>query len=218
MGLRPEGKDGPLVRTLASYRAYYEKWAAPWEAQALIRARFGGGNEALAEEFLSSVDHLRYRETGLTPAQLMEIRRVKARMESERIPKGVDPRNHVKLGPGGLSDVEWTVQLLQLTHAWNHETLRVTGTLEALDAALQADLIDEGNAASLRDAFILASRIRNAITLVKNRASDHLLAVDLPQVATVLGYDGGSHLDDEWHRVARKARDVADHLFWGMDD
>jgi glutamate-ammonia-ligase adenylyltransferase len=217
IGLRPEGKDGPLVRTLHSSRTYYEKWAATWESQALVRARFGGGNPDLGHSLLTTIDTLRYPEGGITQSQLVEIRRLKARMESERITKGTDPRFHVKLGPGGLSDIEWTIQVIQLAHAWKVESLRVTGTLEALDAALEADLIKEIEAESLRESFILASRIRNTITLVKNQSSDVLTATDLPYVSTVMGFEGSSLLAEEWLRVSRKARDVANRLFWGID-
>ena len=215
--LRPEGKDGPMARTLASYRTYYEKWAATWEFQALLRARHGAGSERLSKEFLALVEPIRYPRDGLTLVQLTEIRRLKARMEAERIGRGIDPRDHVKLGPGGLSDVEWTVQCCQLRHGFEVPELRVTGTLAGLDAAQDAGLILADDAEQLREAFLLASHIRNAIMLVRNKPSDVLPAnaSDLGQVAAVLGYDGGSHLSDEWHRVARRARSVADRLFWG---
>jgi len=215
--LRPEGKDGPMVRTLSSYVSYYTKWSATWEAQALIRARHGAGSEDLSAEFLNFADSVRYPTGGLTLPQLTEIRRLKARMEAERIGRGIDPRDHVKLGPGGLSDVEWTVQCCQLNHGFEVPELRVTGTLAGLDAAVGAGLIGEEDAECLREAFLLASRIRNTITLVRNKPSDLLPAnaSDLGEVATVLGFDGGSHLSDEWHRIARRARGVTDRLFWG---
>jgi len=216
--LRPEGKDGPMVRTLTSYRSYYEKWAETWEAQALVRARHGAGSEKLSAEFLSFADSVRYPAGGLSLAQMTEIRRLKARMEAERIGRGVDPRDHVKLGPGGLSDVEWTVQCIQLNHGFEVPSLRVTGTLAGLDAAMEAGLVRTDDAECLREAFLLASRIRNTITLVRNKPSDLLPAnaSDLGEIATVMGYDGGSHLSDEWHRIARRARSVTDRLFWGQ--
>ncbi|MDR0783055.1 MAG: bifunctional glutamine-synthetase adenylyltransferase/deadenyltransferase, partial [Propionibacteriaceae bacterium] len=205
-----------LVRSLESYVTYYQKWSATWEAQALIRARHGAGERALSDALLWVIEPIRYPEAGLSREQFMEIRRLKARMESERIGRGLDPRNHLKLGPGGLSDVEWTIQSLQLRHAGRLPELRVTGTLEALRQLVQADLVTTDDADALQDAFLLASRARNAVVLVRNQVSD-LLPVDaavLGQVARTLGYPGGSHLADEWYRVARRARDVADRLFW----
>ncbi len=117
-GLRPEGRQGPLVRTLASYRAYYERWSVPWEAQALLRAEPAAGDPGLGTRFTALADQFRYPDGGIGEASVREIRRIKARMEAERMPRGVDPALHLKLGPGGLSDVEWVVQLLQLRHAY----------------------------------------------------------------------------------------------------
>jgi len=116
-GLRPEGRQGPLVRTLAAYRAYYERWSLAWEAQALLRAEPAAGDRELGERFRVLADEFRYPAGGISAASVLEIRRLKARMEAERMPRGTDPAMHLKLGPGGLSDVEWVVQLLQLTHA-----------------------------------------------------------------------------------------------------
>ena len=115
--LRPEGRQGPLVRTLASYQAYYDRWSHVWESQALLRAEPLAGDVELGERFVALIDPIRYPESGLDAAAVREIRRIKARVEAERLPRGVDPARNTKLGPGGLADVEWTVQLLQLQHA-----------------------------------------------------------------------------------------------------
>ena len=133
--LRPEGRQGPLVRTLASYRAYYERWSLAWEAQALLRAEPAAGDRELGRRFSALADEYRYPAGGIDEASVREIRRLKARMEAERMPRGTDPALHLKLGPGGLSDVEWVVQLLQLTHAHDVPGLRTTRTLAALAAA-----------------------------------------------------------------------------------
>ena len=114
--LRPEGRQGPMVRSFAAYRHYYARWSKVWEAQALLRARWVCGDYDLGQRFLSLADNSRYPEGGLRPEQIMEIRRLKARVENERLPRGADPATHTKLGPGGLADIEWTVQLLQLHH------------------------------------------------------------------------------------------------------
>src|SRR5699024_5755864 len=121
--LRPEGRSGPLVRSLDSYRAYYAKWSEPWEAQALLRARPIAGDAALRDDFLSLIEPLR-RPTEVPEASIRQMRRLKARMEAERLPRGADRRTHLKLGRGGLSDVEWTVQLVQLLHGHAVEGLR----------------------------------------------------------------------------------------------
>ena len=217
--LRPEGKGGAMVRSLSSYRAYYERWSSTWEAQALLRASAGAGDRELGAELLAAIDPVRYPGGGLTHAQVFEIRKLKARMEVERLPRGGDPSRHVKLGPGGLSDVEWVVQLLQLHHAAGLPSLRTTGTMEALDATVAAGLLDEPDAAALRASWLLAGRIRNAIMLLRGRAGDSLPSDvrELSAVAQVLGYAKGesSLLVEEYRRRARLARQVMDRVFWG---
>src|SRR5690606_38374730 len=115
-----------------SYAEYYGRWSAPWEAQALLRARVVAGDPGLGERFLDLIEPLRYPPGGLDEPALREIRRIKARVEAERLPRGVEPGRHVKLGRGGLADVEWTVQLLQMRHGHERSGLRTTQTLDAL--------------------------------------------------------------------------------------
>ena len=218
-GLRPEGRQGPLVRTLASYRGYYERWSLAWEAQALLRAEPTAGDRELGQRFRALADEFRYPAGGISEASVREIRRLKARMEAERMPRGTDPAMHLKLGPGGLSDVEWVVQLLQLTHAGQLEELRTTRTLAGLAAAEQARLIGADDAAALAASWRLATRIRNAVVLLRGRASDVLPAkqAELAAVARILGYspDASQDLVEDYRRTARRARAVMERLFYG---
>ena len=220
-GLRPEGKNGPIVRSLASYRAYYERWSLVWEAQALLRAAPVAGDEELGRRFLELVDPIRWPDGGLSAKAVREIRLLKARMESERLPRAADKRTHLKLGPGGLSDVEWTVQLLQLQHAHEVEGLRTTSTSDALRAALDARLLSADDATSLRSAWDLASRIRDAATLHRGKGVDALPGEtqDANGVARILGMPPGSgqQLADQWLRVARRARVATDRGFYGQE-
>ncbi|WP_141204624.1 bifunctional [glutamine synthetase] adenylyltransferase/[glutamine synthetase]-adenylyl-L-tyrosine phosphorylase [Streptomyces griseorubiginosus] len=217
--LRPEGKSGPLVRTLTSYAAYYRRWSLVWESQALLRAEPVAGDEELGRRFIELVDPLRYPAAGLGDDAVREIRRLKARMESERLPRGADPKLHTKLGPGGLSDVEWTVQLLQMRHGAGEPGLRTTRTRAALAAARDAGFISAENAAILDEAWVLATRVRNAVMLVRGRAGDTFPseARDLAAVGRYLGYEAGHVGDmlDDYRRTARRARGVVDELFYG---
>ncbi|SEG85261.1 glutamate-ammonia-ligase adenylyltransferase [Nonomuraea solani] len=217
--LRPEGRQGPLVRTLASYRAYYSRWSSPWESQALLRARFSAGDPALGAEFTSMIDRLRYPAGGLPDDAVREIRRIKARMEAERLPRGADPALHTKLGPGGLSDVEWVAQLLQLRYAGTVRSLRTTRTLEALRAAVAEGLLAPADEAVLAEAWRCASRIRDAIMLVKGRPGDSVPADSGERrlIAQTLGYppDGSEDFLDDYRRVTRRARKVVDRVFYG---
>jgi glutamate-ammonia-ligase adenylyltransferase len=216
--LRPDGRGGPLIRSLDAYRAYYDRWSSTWEMQALIRAVPLAGDLDLGRRLIAVVDAKRWPAEGLTAAQLTEIRRLKARMEVERMPRGTDPAKHLKLGPGGLSDVEWTVQLLQLRHAAAVPGLRTSRTLEALRVAADAGLIGEQEARWLREAWLMASRIRNQIMLVRGRASD-TFPTDSPELSAVAQLMGrppgeGSHLVAEYQALARRARRVVDTVFW----
>jgi glutamate-ammonia-ligase adenylyltransferase len=218
-GLRPEGRQGPLVRTLAAYRSYYRRWSAPWEAQALLRAEPVAGDADLGDRFSRMIAEFRYPVDGISPAAVREIRRIKARMEAERIPRGADRALHVKLGPGGLSDVEWTVQLLQLRHAHALPALRTTRTGDAMAAAVRAGLLSADDAAALKAAWELAARIRNAIVLVRGRPADTLpnKHSELTAVARLLGYppgDAAQALEQDYRRAARHARAVMERLFY----
>ena len=219
--LRPEGKGGPIVRSLASFVAYYARWSSTWEAQALQRAAHGAGDAELSAALLHSIDAVRYPADGLDRQQVHEIRKLKARMEVERIPRGSDPLRNTKLGPGGLSDVEWAVQLLQLEHGARLPELRTTSTLGALGAAEAAELASTEDAAALRDAWTMASRIRNAILLLRGRASDTIPTNprEASAVAQLLGYEKGECgvFLDEYRRRTRRARLVMDHIFWGLE-
>ena len=216
--LRPEGRQGPLVRTLASYAAYYARWSHVWESQALLRAEPIAGDAEVGARFMALIAPLRYPEAGLTDTDVREIRRIKARVEAERLPRGADPGTHTKLGPGGLADVEWTVQLLQLRHAAGSVALRTTHTLAALDAAVAEGLLEPADAATLADAWRLASRVRNVIMLVRGRASDTLPSDtrELAGVARVVGYAPGQAgaLVEDYRRATRRARAVVERVFY----
>ncbi|MBT2415432.1 bifunctional [glutamine synthetase] adenylyltransferase/[glutamine synthetase]-adenylyl-L-tyrosine phosphorylase [Streptomyces sp. ISL-12] len=217
--LRPEGKSGPMVRTLGSYAAYYRRWSLVWESHALLRAEVVAGDADLGRRFLELVDPLRYPARGLDEDAVREIRRLKARMESERLPRGADPKLHVKLGPGGLSDVEWTVQLAQLRHGHEVAGLRTTRTRAALVAAREAGLVGESDARILDEAWVLATRVRNAVMLVRGRAGDTFPSEsrELAAVGRYLGYGDGHVGDmlDAYRRTARRARGVVETLFYG---
>lgn len=260
--LRPEGRNGPLVRSFESYVEYYDRWSSPWEAQALLRARAlsgtlsvvaaggpeegaiaallsdGGtagageldlgpgaeGGVSLGARFTALIDPLRYPEGGPDAAVLREVRRIKARVESERLPRGADPARHLKLGRGGVSDVEWTVQLLQLQHAFEVPGLRTTGTVAALKAARDAGLLADDDAEVLLEAWRLASRLRSAIVLWSGRTTGSgvdMLPHDshaLTGLARLLGDVGtGPELEELYLRLARRARGVTERVFYGAE-
>ncbi|WP_374946616.1 bifunctional [glutamine synthetase] adenylyltransferase/[glutamine synthetase]-adenylyl-L-tyrosine phosphorylase [Agreia sp.] len=216
--LRPEGKNGAIVRSLDSYRAYYSRWSLTWEAQALLRARGLVGDAALVRDFEQLADTVRFPEE-IADKEIREVKRIKARVENERLPQGTDPLRHLKLGRGSLSDVEWLVQLTQLQWGSRLPSLRTTSTLEALDAAVAAELVSAPDASVLRAAWVFASRARSAVTLWANKNSD-VLPSDrkaLDGIARLLEYPPGSAtaLEEDYLGVTRRARAVFERLFYG---
>ncbi len=216
--LRPEGRQGALVRTLDSYAAYYEKWSAVWEAQALLRADAVVGDADLCRRFQELVDPLRYPDAGISDDDVIEVRRIKARVDDERLPRGADRKTHLKLGRGGLADIEWTVQLLQMRYAGQVPGLRTSRTLPALAAAREAGLLAAEDAALLAQAWRRVSRTRNAVTLVRGAPSDRVPS-DLREraaVAAILGYAEGTseQMVDDHLRMTRLAHAVVERVFW----
>lgn len=208
-----------MVRTLASYEAYYDQWAQPWEIQALLRAHRVAGDLELGHRFLLMVDKTRYPAGGVSAEAVQEIRRIKARVDAERLPRGADPNTHTKLGRGGLADIEWTVQLLQLRHAHQVPALHNTSTLETLDAIGAAELLAEDDVDLLRQAWLTATRARNALVLVRGKPTDQLPGPgrQLNAVAVAAGWhsdDGGEFLDN-YLRVTRRAKAVVLKVFGG---
>jgi len=217
-GLRPEGSNGAIVRSLDSYAAYYGRWSLTWEAQALLRGRGVAGDITLQSDFERLADSVRY-PVAIADKEVREIKRIKARVENERLPQGADPKRHLKLGRGSLSDVEWFVQLLQLENAAAVPGLRTTSTLVALTAAGDAGLVNRADAETLRIAWLFASRARSAITLWTNKTAD-VLPVDRAQlegIARILEYPPGSAsaLEDDYLSVTRRSRSVFERLFYG---
>lgn len=217
--LRPEGRQGPLVRTLDAYAAYYGSWSRTWESQALLRADAVVGDAGLRERFMALVDPIRFPAGGLGEEAVFEVRRLKARVDAERLPRGADPNTHLKLGRGGLTDIEWTVQLLQMQHGAEHASLRTSRTLVALRAAADLGLLDADDAQALVLAWRLVSRVRDAVTLVRGRPGDVVPgdARERAAVAAVLGYAPGEStaMLNDYLRATRRARAVVDRVFWG---
>ena len=216
-GLRPEGRAGPLTRTLDSYRAYWERWAEPWELQALIRARPVAGDEGLAARFVAAAAPFVWPER-LSSERVRAIRTMKARVERDRIPPGEDPDFHLKLGPGGLVDVEFTAQLLQQKHGGATPALRGPGTLGALRAVAAAGLMPVPEVQALDEAYRFCTRVRNRLFLQTGQGRESL-PTD-PEEAIRLGLSLGfldaprASLREDYRRLTRRARRVVERRFY----
>jgi glutamate-ammonia-ligase adenylyltransferase len=216
--LRPEGKSGPLVRSLESYAEYYSRWAHPWEFQALIKARVAAGDASLGTRYLELVHP--YAFPAEVPASaLSEIRHLKARMERERIPRGVEPRRHLKLGPGTLSDVEFALQIMQMTHGHKDADLTATNTFDAIAAARKAELIDEMQARRLLDGYSFLMRLRNRLFFIAGRPVDVMPTKpeELEALGVAMGFSDQprQEIEEEYLRVTRRLRTVCEPLIYG---
>jgi [glutamine synthetase] adenylyltransferase / [glutamine synthetase]-adenylyl-L-tyrosine phosphorylase len=218
LGLRPEGRNGPLSRTLASYAAYWDRWAEPWERQAMLRLRPVAGSRELGERFLAEAGRRVFPQRP-DAGTVAAVRRMKARVESERLPAGADPRLHLKLGPGGLADVEWTVQLLQLQLGGARPEVRSPGTLAGIAALRDAAALSEAEAGWLADAYRLCLRLRNLGFLVAGHPVDSLPTdrAVLERLAEAMGepVGGRQRLLEAYRRATRRARRVVMARFWG---
>ena len=217
LDLRPEGKNGPIVRSIDSYSAYYKRWAGTWESQALLRARLISGEQEIASEFVELINQYRYPDV-IEQAAIVEIRRIKARVEVERLPQGADPKRHLKLGRGSISDVEWLVQLFQLKYASANPQIQTPHTLPALEQMEACGLINNSDARVLKEAWVLSSSIRSNAMLYLNKRTD-VLPLDRAQlegIARLNGYPrgGASSLEQDYLAATRRGRAVFEKLFF----
>ena len=217
LDLRPEGKNGPIVRSLEAYSAYYKRWAGTWESQALLRARVISGETGVRNAFVDLIDRYRYPEI-IEHSAIVEIRRIKARVEVERLPQGADPKRHLKLGRGSISDVEWLVQLMQLRFAKSNPEIQTPHTLMALENLEKVGLISPHDARVLRQAWLISSRVRSAAVLYSNKRTDVLPADrhQLEGISRLMGYPrgGASFLEEDYLAATRRGRQVFEKLFF----
>lgn len=206
-GLRPEGRNGPLARTLDGWRAYLGRWASTWERQAYLRARAVAGGE-LGQRLVEEVHHAIWsRDFG--EGDVREVRRMKVRIERERIARDEDPEFHLKLGRGSLSDIEFTVQLLQLRHG-----VPGTATIGTLHALVEAGHLPGEEAEVLEEAYRFCERARNRSFLVVGPGDSLPIRQErITPLARSLGFTVAG-LRAEYRRVTRRARRVVEHRFY----
>src|SRR5664279_3193866 len=212
--LRPEGKDGALVRTLDSHLAYYERWAKSWEFQALLKARALAGDRELGEEYVARVAPMVWssasRENFVESVQQMR-ERVTANIPLDEVDV------QLKLGPGGLRDVEFTIQLLQLVHGQSDHAVRQRSTLDALAALAERGYIGRVEAAEFGRDYRFLRLLEHRIQLSRLRRT-HLMPRD-PDDLRVLARATGiaksaSDLTEQWQRTKIAVRRLHERLFY----
>ena len=215
--LRPEGKNGPLARSLDSYAGYYDKWAQTWEFQSLIKARPAAGDPQLGQQFTRLIAPHVYPDT-LNPDAIRSIRTMKARIEQERLGPGEDPDFHLKLGKGGMNDIEFLIQLLQMRFGGPNQDLRVSGTEAALEVLAATGHLSSPAARDLSAAYRFCGTLRNRLFLQYGRPIDSLPTdqEELTRLALSLGrFDAPrSSVREEYRRLTRRARRLVEQTFY----
>ncbi len=214
-GLRPEGKNGAIARSIDSYARYYQEWAEAWEFLALTRARPVAGDNEVGVKFQEQLESFLWRDR--LPADVVQaIRAIKARVETERIGPDEDPDFHLKLGPGSLSDIEFVTQLLQLQHGGREPNLRTPATVPALEALRDTGHISLSDFEALSVSYEFCTKVRLRLHLQRGRLVNSLPTdhQHLSSLASSLGFDRTFELRERYRQVTRRARRVfVQHFF-----
>jgi glutamate-ammonia-ligase adenylyltransferase len=215
--LRPEGRAGPLARSFAAWLEYWERYADTWEFQSLLRARFVAGDEALGARFCSFASDFAFPDV-LTIDRVAEVRRMRERVERERVRPPEAGRFHFKLGYGSLADVQFAVELSLMRHGGAHPGVRATGTLEAIEALARERLIEDAVARELGEAFVFLSDVKNALEIDRRVHAEALppAAEELTVLARRLGFEEypAQTLLETYRRVTRRARRAMERVFF----
>jgi len=209
--LRPTGAKGPLVQSIDAFRNYYSSGAETWERQSLVNSRFVAGDRSVGRAFSETLQGLIYRDHDPV-ALAADIRFMRKRMQEER-GKEDESQYNIKQGRGGLVDIEFIAQYLQLRHGNKHLRARMPGTINALRALRKEGLLSPGDHRMLFDAYLFLRRLESRLRIVANQSTS-LLSRDAGKLRTLakrMGYaddDGsaGKTLLDEYERTSREVR------------
>ncbi len=215
--LRPEGRFGPVSRSLSSCRAYYESWAEPWERQALLKARFVAGDSAIGAAFFEMASAFVYRSR-VEESFVESIQANKRRLE-QKVARSGDAEINVKEGVGGIRDVEFTVQLMQLVAGGANPSLRGGSTLHALTALADAGLLTPEESAEFRESYLFLRNVEHRLQLrdelpVRTLPRD---PAELRRFGRRLGYADGTEFLAEYRRQTTRTHALFLHLFYGSD-
>jgi glutamate-ammonia-ligase adenylyltransferase len=215
--LRPEGRSGPLAKSAAAYLEYWERYAETWEFQALTRARFVAGDELLGRRFCSLAADFAFPEY-LPVERVGEIRRMRERIQRERVRPPEAAAFHFKLGYGSLADVQFAVELSLMRHGGAHPGVRSVRTLDAIERLAEARLIEDAAALALGEAFVFLSDVKNALEVDRRVHAEAIPPAPEEQVALArrLGYEEYPRQTflEEYRRVTRRARRAMERVFY----
>ena len=215
--LRPEGRNGPLARSIAGYLEYWQRYAETWEFQALLRARATAGDPDLGRRFELNAADAAFPPDGITIDRVADTRRMRERIERERVKPPEAAKFHFKLGIGSLADVQFAVELSLMRHGGEHPEIRSRRTLEAIDRLAAAKLMSGSVARDLGEAFVFCTDVKNALEMDRRLHAEAVPPNPTEQTALArrLGYEEyprQSFIDD-YLRVTRRARRAMERVF-----
>lgn len=215
--LRPEGRSGPLARSMAGYLEYWERYAETWEFQSLLRVRHVAGDGVLGRRFELAAGDFAYPPDGMTIDRVAEIRRMRDRIERERVRPPEAARFHFKLGRGSLADVQFAVEVSLMRFGGSHPEIRTNRTLDAIERLAEHRLLEQSVAHDLGEAFVFLSDVKNALEVDRRLHAEAIPAAPAEQAALArrLGYEEyprQTFLDD-YLRITRRCRRAMDRVF-----
>jgi glutamate-ammonia-ligase adenylyltransferase len=214
--LRPEGRNGPLARSIAGYLEYWQRYAELWEFQALLRARHVAGDPQLGRRFGANAEDFAYPSDGITIDGVAEIRRMRERIERERV-KPDAARFHFKLGSGSLADVQFAVEVSLMRFGGGHPQVRTNRTLEAVELLAAQRFLEQSVARDLGEAFVFLSDVKNTLEVDRRLRAEAVPASPEDQTALArrLGYEEHPRQSfiDDYLRVSRRARRAMERVF-----
>jgi glutamate-ammonia-ligase adenylyltransferase len=216
--LRPEGKMGPIARSLGSYEDYYAQWGQTWERMMLIKARVTAGDEQLGAEFLEMAQPFRYPRS-LSRRVLGEIAAVKQRIETEVVKEGEIERN-VKLGRGGIREIEFIVQTMQLLNAGRSPFLQGAQTVPLLQKLVKYSLLPAQDAAELERAYIFLRDVEHRLQMEAHRQT-HTIPTERQareRLARLMGFSTLAEFEKALSEHTRETRRIYDSILAGEDD
>ena len=212
--LRPSGNSGTLVSSLGAFEEYHESSAHIWEKQALVKARAVAGNLALGEKVMKIIEDFVYMRKLPTDFP-RKIYRLRGRIEKE-LANETESRFNLKTGRGGLIDVEFLVQMLQLVHGGENPGVRTVNTMEAIRALGRCGLIGSWEVRALAGGYLFLRRMGNLLSLLNDRAKNEITQDDFDRVAVEFGFGGeGDFLRNEYVRVTGDIRGIYNKYFLG---
>ncbi len=213
--LRPEGRFGPILRTLSAARHYYENWAEPWERQAMLKARFAAGDPQTGQAFLQRLAPFVYRRQ-MSAEEWDAIQDQKRRLEAHCRARG-EWETDIKNGWGGIRDIEFGVQALQLLYGGRLPRLRVPNTLDALRKLRQAKLVSAAQEQSLRSAYCFLRTVEHRLQLIYGHQT-HILPALGTEARTRFARSMGFHQVEAFEQVLQAHREAARAFWEGLSD